>query len=105
MGPQDCQGKGLVVEPPPPIDGFTHSMNDEEASRAVAVFYGCLSRQLPCNLTVVYYPRPGQGGIYARLRLFPLLSGGQMAHFMAALEPLIQDGPLSPGPLPILVLR
>lgn len=104
VGPQDCQGKGLVVECPPVIEQYGQHAALEEVKRSISHLYECLSRRLPWSLIVVYFPN-GQAGIYARLRMFPLLSGGQLLHYMAALEPLTQEGPVTPGPLPMLVLK
>lgn len=61
--------------------------NTDASMQAIHEAYEAIAKQLPHSLVVVYHTK-ALGAICARLRLFPLYSGGCITHYMGGLETL-----------------
>lgn len=59
---------------------------------AVGAITESMSRLLPCSVPVQYCSR-ARGLLQARLKLFPLMTNGELTHYLATLEPLVQVDP------------
>ena len=82
----ECSGKGMLVErnpqaPPPAADG------SDAASIKIRSAYDSLAKQLPLSMVVIYFTKT-QGPICARLRMFPVMSGGVVTNYMGGLVTL-----------------
>lgn len=59
----------------------------DPAANKISYIYDSLSRQLPGCIVVQYFSKL-QGMVCCSLRMFPVMSGGQMTHYVGILEPL-----------------
>lgn len=88
------QNKCMVLElnphcptQPPAPGGGANNAAGNASMQAIHEAYEAIAKQLPHSLVVLYHTKT-LGPVCARLRLFPLYSGGCVTHYMGGLETL-----------------
>lgn len=95
---EDCQNRCMVLERNPlcPLPALPAGGAEgggeakppvDSALQYIQFAYECVAKQLSHSLVVLYQTKT-QGAIGARLRLFPVYSGGYVTHYMGGLTSL-----------------